>query len=272
MTGAAGGLGLALAKRLAARGYQVHATDLSAEAATGAAEQVGGEAWGTALDVRDLQACRRAAEETAERAGSLDIWVNNAGILIVGPGYEQELEIHRAHLDVNAVGTFNGTTVAIERLREQGRGGHVINVVSLAGLGAGPGLASYAASKHAAIAFSIATLADLRQAGIDDIHVSAVCPDGIWTPMIMDKLDDPYDALSFSGKMLMPDEAAAEIEKLLDKPQPVLEIPRWRGRLVRFLDRHPKLSIRAIPFLMRDARRRQQRFKRKVEAGKWPPQ
>ena len=103
---------------------------------------------------------------SVERAGSLDVWVNNAGILITGVTYEQELEAHRRMLEVNAIGTYNGTLAAIERMRETGRG-HVINVVSLAGLAAAPGVASYAASKHAAIAFTLGTLADLRRSGIE---------------------------------------------------------------------------------------------------------
>ena len=238
VTGAGGGIGLATARRLAGRGFQVAVTDVDGDA--------------------------------AERAGSLDVWVNNAGILITGVAYEQELEAHRRMLEVNAVGTYNGTLAAIERMRETGRG-HVINVVSLAGLAAVPGVASYAASKHAAIAFTLGTLADLRRSGIDGINVSAVCPDGVWTPMITDKLDDPDDALSFSGVMLMPDQVAERIERLLDKPRAVVAIPRWRGAFTRFFDRHPDLAVRLTPLLMRDARRRQARFKKKVQAGKWPP-
>jgi short-subunit dehydrogenase len=205
-----------------------------------------------------------------ERAGSLDVWVNNAGILVTGFAYEQEPEVHRRMLEVNAVGTFNGTIAAVERMREQGRG-HVINVVSLTGLATAPGIVSYAASKHAAIAFTLGTLADLRRSGIKEINVSAVCPDGVWTPMITDNLDDPHDALSFSGVMLMPDQVAERIEGLLDKPRAVIAIPRWRGAFTRFFDRHPDLAVRLTPLLMRDARRRQARFKKKVEAGEWPP-
>ena len=270
MTGAGGGLGFAIARRLAARGLAVNVTDVDGDAALLAAEKLGGESWGSTLDVRDPQACRRAAEQTVERGGSLDVWVNNAGILLTGVIYEQELEVHRAMLEVNAVGTYNGTLAAIEKMREAGRG-HLINIISLAGLIAPFGVASYGASKHAAIAFTLGTLADLRRNGITAIQVSAVCPDGVWSPMIMDKLDDPDDAASFSGKMLMPDDVAARVEKLLDRPKAVLTIPRWRGRLVRWLDRHPDLAARLAPFLMRDALRRQARFKRKVEAGKWPP-
>jgi short-subunit dehydrogenase len=114
-------------------------------------------------------------------------------------------------------------------------------------------------------------LADLRRAGIRDIHVSTVCPDGVWTPMISDRLDDPDDALSYSGVMLMPEQVAERVEGLLDRPEPVLAIPRWRGRFARFFARHPRLLVGLTPILMRDALRRQRAFKKKVEAGRWPP-
>ena len=139
---------------------------------------------------------------------------------------------------------MNGTLAAIERMRPAGRG-HIINVISLAGLAAATGLVGYSASKHAAIAFSLGTAADLRRAGLGGIRISCVCPDGVWTPMIADRLDDPNDALSFSGVMLMPEQVAEHVDRLLDKPKAVLTIPRWRGRFARFFDRHPDLSLRA---------------------------
>jgi NAD(P)-dependent dehydrogenase (short-subunit alcohol dehydrogenase family) len=270
VTGAGGGIGLATARRLAGRGFQVAVTDVDGEAAERGAAEIGDRAWASALDVTDAAASRAAAAEVVERAGSLDVWVNNAGILFTGVAYEQDLEDHRRMLEVNAIGTYNGTLAAIERMRDSGRG-HVINVISLAGLAAAPGVIGYSASKHAAIAFTLGTLADLRRSGIKGINVSAVCPDGVWTPMLTDKLDDPNDALSFSGVMLMPDQVAERIEGLLEKPRAVIAIPRWRGLFTRFFDRHPDLAVRLTPLLMRDARRRQARFKKKVEAGEWPP-
>lgn len=270
VTGAARGLGLEIARRLVGRGYEVAITDIDAAGAEAAAAELGGRAWPLALDVTDADACRAAAGQMVERSGSLDVWVNNAGILVTGVSFEMEIDDHRRMLEVNAFGTFNGTLAAVEQMRRAGRG-HIINVVSLTGLATAPGIVGYAASKHAAIAFSLGTGADLRRAGLREIHVSTVCPDGVWTPMINDKLDDPHDALSFSGVMLMPEQVAERVERLLDKPKPVLAIPAWRGRLVRFFDSHPALALRASGWLMRDARRRQARFKRKVEAGRWPP-
>jgi NAD(P)-dependent dehydrogenase (short-subunit alcohol dehydrogenase family) len=270
VTGAGRGMGLEIARRLVGRGYEVAVTDVDEETTASAAEELGDRAWGLPLDVTDADACRAAASQVVERSGSLDVWVNNAGILITGLSYEQDIAVHRRMLEVNAVGTMNGTLAAIERMRPAGRG-HIINLISLAGLAAATGIVGYSASKHAAIAFSLGTAADLRRNGMNEIHISCVCPDGVWTPMITDKLDDPNDALSFSGVMLMPEQVAEHVVGLLDKPKPVLTIPRWRGRFARFFDRHPQLSLRLTPLLMRDARRRQRAFKKKVEAGKWPP-
>jgi NAD(P)-dependent dehydrogenase (short-subunit alcohol dehydrogenase family) len=268
VTGARRGLGLEIARMLVRRGHEVAVTDVEAADAAKAAEEIGGGAWSFALDVTDAEACRAAADQVIERSGSLDIWVNNAGILFTGFAYEQGIELHRRMLEVNAIGTMNGTLAAIERMRPTGRG-QIINVVSLAGLAAAPGIVGYSASKHAAIAFSLGTLGDLRRAGIEGIHISCVCPDGVWTPMV--DVDDPDDALSFSGVMLMPEHVAERVEGLLDKPKPVLAIPAWRGRFARFFDNHPALTIRLTRFFMRAALRRQRHFKQKVEAGEWPP-
>src|SRR5687767_6711544 len=113
VTGAARGLGLAIARRLAERGYSVLLTDLDAAQAAAAAEALPGDAWGAALDVRDAAACRERAAEVIERAGSLDVWVNNAGVLVTGVVYEQDPAVHQLMMDVNATGTFNGTLAAL---------------------------------------------------------------------------------------------------------------------------------------------------------------
>jgi NAD(P)-dependent dehydrogenase (short-subunit alcohol dehydrogenase family) len=128
----------------------------------------------------------------------------------------------------------------------------------------------YAASKHAAMAFTLGTLFDLRRSGISGIEVSAVCPDGIWTPMLADKLDDPAAAGSFSGELLTPERVATEVGKLSERPRPLLVLPRWRGPLLRLFDLFPRLALRLLPLVMRDARRRQRRYKKLIEAGKWP--
>ncbi|MEK6276947.1 MAG: SDR family oxidoreductase [Actinomycetota bacterium] len=269
VTGAGRGLGRAIAAELAGKGLTVHVTDVDAAAASEAAEAIGDGAFSSVLDVRDEAACRELAAATVERSGSLDVWVNNAGILFPGLAWEQAEATRRTMLDINAVGTMNGTVAALEQMLSTGRG-HVINVISLAGLVAAPGEVAYAASKHAAIAFTIGTLFDLRRSGIKGIELSAVCPDGIWTPMLQDKLDDPDAAGSFSGHLMTPEKVAAHVGKLIDRPRVVLTIPRWRGAMLRFFDAFPGLALRLIPLLIRDAERRQRRYKKRIESGRWP--
>jgi NAD(P)-dependent dehydrogenase (short-subunit alcohol dehydrogenase family) len=269
VTGAGSGLGRAIALDLAGRGYLVQATDVDADAAAATAAEIGAGGGSAELDVTDAEACRATAAAASAKGGSLDLWVNNAGVLATGASWEQDERTRRAMLEVNALGTMNGTIAALERMMPAGRG-HVINVISLAGLVAAPGEVNYSASKHAAMAFTLGTLFDLRRSGVSGVELSAVCPDGIWTPMLGDKLDDPAAAGSFSGRLLTPEQVATEVGKLAERPRPLLVLPRWRGPMLRFFDTFPRLALRLLPLVMRDARRRQRRYKRLIESGRWP--
>jgi NAD(P)-dependent dehydrogenase (short-subunit alcohol dehydrogenase family) len=269
VTGAGGGLGRAIALELSGRGFLVHVTDIDTDAAARTAEEVGAGAHSAALDVRDEAACRALAADATARGGTLDLWVNNAGVLATGLSWEQGEATRRTMLEINVLGTMNGTVAALEPMIAAGRG-HVVNIVSLAGIVAAPGEVNYSASKHAAMAFTLGTLFDLRRAGIKGVELSAVCPDGIWTPMLEDKLDDPDAAGSFSGHLLTPEQVAREVGKLVERPRPILILPRWRGLQLRLLDLLPRLTLRLLPFAMSDARRKQRRYKRLIESGKWP--
>jgi NADP-dependent 3-hydroxy acid dehydrogenase YdfG len=269
VTGAGGGIGRAIALDLAGRGYLVQVTDLDADAAARVAAEIGAGAVASGLDVRDEAACRAVATAAATQSGSLDLWVNNAGVLATGVSWQHGEEARRTMFEVNALGTMNGTVAALEEMIAAGRG-HVINLISLAGLVAAPGEVVYSASKHAAMAFTLGTLFDLRRSGIDGIQLSAVCPDGAWTPMLQDKLDDPDAAGSFSGHLLTPDEVATEVGKLTERPRPLLVLPRWRGPVLRIFDLFPRLALRLLPLVMRDAKRRQRRYKKLIESGRWP--
>ena len=261
VTGAGGGLGRQIALRLAKAGYAVHVTDVDERAARAVAAEVGGEA--SVLDVRDQQACREVAAAVVAGAGSLALWVNNAGVLITAPAWEHTDEQRRLMFEVNALGTMHGTIAALEVMRPADRG-HVINVASLAGLVSVPGEAVYAASKHAVMGFSTSTLADLRVAGVKDVHISCVCPDGMWTPMLHDKLDDPQASMSFSGKLLQPEEVADLVMRVVRRPRPVVTAPRWRGAQVRLFDLTPGFAMRVAPLVVRVSRLQQRSAARKI--------
>lgn len=239
-------------------------TDLSGEAASAAASEIGRGALWAEVDVREHRQVEQARDALIAAAGGLEVWVNNAGVLLTGPAWEQSEEQRRLHLDVNALGTINGTVTAIDAMRGSGAaaasGGHIINIASLAGLTAVPGEAVYAASKHAVMGFSSSTVADLRMAGVKNIDISCVCPDGIWTPMLYDKLEDPQAALSFSGVLLQPEDVVRAVGKVLDSPKAVLALPAWRGMLARLGAAFPRIGSAAMPLLAAQGRREQKKL------------
>lgn len=262
VTGAGRGLGRQIAGLLLERGYEVLVTDVDAATVEQAAAELGRGARAMAVDIRDHQQIEAARDAILATAGRLDVWVNNAGVLFTGPAWEQTAEQRRLTIEVNALGTVNGTVAAIQGM--QATGGHIINIVSLAGLTAVPGEAVYAGSKHAALGFSLSTIADLRLAGITDIDISCICPDGIWTPMLHDKLDDPESALSFSGKLLKTENVVAAVEKVLARPRLVTAIPAWRGVQVRLVDAVPSLGLKAMPLAVALGRHQQRRLQRRA--------
>ncbi|MCY1139587.1 SDR family NAD(P)-dependent oxidoreductase [Actinoplanes sp. Pm04-4] len=282
LTGAGGGLGRAITAELARRGFAVWATGRtlgrplgsvlgrplgsalgsplgsalgSAEAAI---EGLGPNCRAAELDVTDLSANRAVADAVVAEHGHLDLWVNNAGVLAVGYAWEVDDASNQRVLAVNAMGTINGTVAALGHMVPAGRG-QVINLVSLAGIVATPGQAIYAASKHAAMAFTLSTLFDLRRGGHRGIDVCAVCPSGVRTPLI--ETDDPEAAASFTAPLLTPDEIGRVVGRLTERPRPVTIVPRRRAPMMRFVDLFPRLAAPAVPKIMRDARRRQQQHR-----------
>ncbi|AXH96213.1 SDR family NAD(P)-dependent oxidoreductase [Ornithinimicrobium avium] len=282
VTGAGQGLGRQIAVRLARAGFEVHLTDVDADLAARAAQEIaaeiarqaagdvgGSQAAGparvlaAALDVRDQDACRRVAASAVEESGTLALWVNNAGVLATGPAWEHTDGERRLMLEVNALGTMHGTVAALEQMRPAGRG-HVVNVASLAALAPVPGEAVYAASKHAVLGLSLSMLADLRVAGEKGVRISCVCPDGMWTPMLQERLDDPGAAMSFSGVLLRPEQVADLVMRVVERPRAVVTAPRWRGLEARVLDLAPGLAVRLAPLVVRVARRQQSATARRL--------
>lgn len=226
VTGAGEGAGFQVAQALAARGHPVHVTDIDASRAQRAAAELGPPAFGSGLDVRSLTACRAAAARTRRRVGSLEAWINSTMVPTAQPAWEFDERTRQRMLEVNLVGTINGTVAALEAMRASD-GGSVINVIPLAGLLTGPGHALIAAGSQGALAFSLATRADLERDGESSVSVSCLCP---------------------GRRGVMP----AGLYQLLDHPQPVLADPPWRGTLVRATYLWPRLTplgLRLVPSL-----------------------
>lgn len=180
VTGGASGIGLGISRRLVAAGANVVMADIRRDHLDEAlaefrdAQVHGNRVHAIELDVTDRAAMAAAEAETAAKFGGTDILVNNAGVGLEGPLGEATYADWDFGLGVNLGGVVNGIQAFLPGMRARGRGGHVVNTASLAGLTPMPSwMAIYATSKAAVIALSEAIRDDLAPHGIG---VSVLCP------------------------------------------------------------------------------------------------
>lgn len=183
MTGAGAGIGEAIARRLAADGASVTVVDIEEAEGRSTVDAIvatGGRAVFARADVsdRDDVAEMIAAAESAH--GPLEVMVNNAGVVTGAQFPNCDPEAWMRVLDVNLRGSMLGTHLAVLAMRKHGRGGAIVNVASLAGIGLGPHPSpDYAATKAGVIRFTTALVSLAREG----IRVNCVCPDWVDTPM-----------------------------------------------------------------------------------------
>ena len=164
VTGGARGIGQALARALAREGALVAIGDLDVTAAEATAAEF--EGLGLALDVTDRPGFTAFLDEVEQRLGPIDILINNAGIMPLAPLDEESDASVTRQLEINLHAVIHGTQEAMRRMKPRGSG-HIVNVASLAGRAAAPGLATYVATKHAVIGLSESVRAELRGTGVE---------------------------------------------------------------------------------------------------------
>ena len=253
VTGAGRGFGREIARRLAARGYSVLATDIDEAAASATAEEIGGEAWSRRLDVRDPDEHRAAAAKAAER-GPLEVWVNNAGVMRTVPVWEHPDEDVRLTVDANLLGVIWGSRAAVESMQR----GDILNLGSLSSFGPVPGLAIYGATKHAVLGFSESLQGDLEKAG-RDIRVHVLCPSGADTGLVREQEHEEESAIIWSTgpRLLTAEEVADAAVSLIGTRRLVQSVPRSRGML-RVTGLAPRVTLKlAGPLRALGERRRQ---------------
>ncbi len=177
VTGAASGIGLALARALAAEGMRVVLADVEVEALTRAAADLAGQGAqvrAVACDVSDPASVDHLRAEALAAFGAVHVVCNNAGVGGGGPMWEVPVETWQWVLGVNLLGVVHGIRSFVPLLLEQGEG-HVVNTASAAGLVAVPYMGPYTASKHAVVALSEALSMELELAG-GAVGASVLCP------------------------------------------------------------------------------------------------
>ncbi|MEU1994039.1 SDR family oxidoreductase [Nocardia gamkensis] len=172
ITGGARGIGHATAVALAARGASIALGDLDGDEARVAAERLGGPAFGGSLDVSDRASFQKFIIEVEQQLGSIDVLINNAGIMPLGQIVAEDERLTRKIIDINLHGPIIGTKLVAPLMAARG-GGHIINVASGVGRVALAGAATYSASKYGLIGFTEATRAELRDSKVE---VSCIVP------------------------------------------------------------------------------------------------
>ena len=210
VTGGSSGIGLAIARMLRDEGYALTLAARKLERLEGAAAEL--DATAVAVDVRSEEDCARLVATHLETHGGLDVLVNSAGVGVVGRIGDMQTKHFDLQQSVNLRGAFLVTREALPALRESS--GYVVNLASIAGTVATPGLASYGAAKAALISLTRSLDREETDAGV---RVTAICPAFVDTPMAV--------WTGLPGDAMIQPEDCAEVVRALLRLSPAARVP-----------------------------------------------
>ncbi len=250
ITGAGRGIGLAIATALVARGARVGLGDIDAELAVNAAKNLGTAHYGGALDVRDRASFAAFLAATREALGPIDVVINNAGIMPMGAFLNEADALSDTQIDINLRGVIHGCKLALPDMLARGQG-HIVNVASLAGRVAMPGLSVYCATKFAVVGLTESLREEYRDSGVD---FSMVLPSKVTT-----ELSSGTDFAQGMLPTVAPEAVAAAVIQVLEKQIPEIAVPRYSWGV------HPLQAL--VPQMLKRAARRALNDHRILEAG-----
>lgn len=221
VTGGARGIGLGVVRSVLKHGARAVLADVDAGTLDEARSELGDRGLAVETDVTNEASVAAAFDAAEERFGQVDGLVNNAGVIRLGPAIESSLDDWRSQFEVNVEGVFLCCRVFASRARS----GSVVNIASNAGKIGYPNMAGYNASKAAVISLTRSLAAEWADR---DINVNAVCPGGVFTPMLEGVArflgkktgEDPEKLLSTMvpaqlGRHIQPEEVGAVVAFLL---------------------------------------------------------
>lgn len=194
ITGAAGGIGFALAREAVHRGMAVILSDIRADALEAARAELagqGGDVWAVVADVTSSADVEALAAAAIARFGKVNLLVNNAGAFVAGLAWETPEAQFDWMIDLNVKSVAHGIRAFVPRMIAQGDRCHVVTIASGAAVTVYPTYASYSTSKHAALALTEALHLDLMAEGIDTIGVTVAMPTIIKTDIMSPEKASP---------------------------------------------------------------------------------
>ncbi|WP_299558236.1 SDR family oxidoreductase [uncultured Mycolicibacterium sp.] len=218
ITGAARGIGYATAKALLARGARVVIGDRDVALQESAVAELTrlGPVSGYPLDVTDRESFATFLDKArTDGGGHIDVLINNAGVMPIGPFLEQTEQAVRAAIEVNLYGVLIGCRLALPEMVRR-RSGHIVNISSMSGLIPVPGQVVYNASKFGVVGLSAALADEVAPYGVE---VSVVMPPFTRTELIAGT------RANFATRPVEPEDIAAAVVRTLDKPKTHVSVP-----------------------------------------------
>ena len=223
VTGASSGIGAATAVALADAGFGVVLAARRSDRIEALASRIGGDALAVTCDVSDDAAAHSLIDRAKSELGRVDVLVNNAGVMLLGPITGADTEEWRRMVGANLLGLMYCTHAALPVMQEQG-GGHIVNVSSVAGRTARLGFGVYNATKWGVVAFS----ESLRQEALhSNVRVTVVEPGFVETelqghnenPFVVDQIEKARERI---GELLTAEDIARMIVYAVEQPPHVL--------------------------------------------------
>jgi NADP-dependent 3-hydroxy acid dehydrogenase YdfG len=236
ITGGARGIGRATAAALIAQGARVAIGDIDAPLAEKTASELGSGTIGLRLDVTDRNGFAEFLDEVERELGPLDVLVNNAGIMPIGPFIDENDATAQRLIDINIHGVIVGSKLAIERFTPRGHG-HIVQLASIAGKEPVSGGATYSATKHAVVGLTESLRVELRGTGIE-IH--QVLPIGVNTEL--------YSGVSALRGFATaePEDVANAIVELLQTGKFEIYVPKSMGLMSRLRALMPRAVAEVV--------------------------
>ena len=230
ITGGARGIGRSTAEALIRKGANVAIGDLDVELAQQTATELGSDTLALELDVTRRDSFEGFLDQVEERLGSLDVLIDNAGIMPIGPFVEETDRTAQTMIDINVHGVLYGMKLALPRMQRR-NSGHLVNIASQAGKGGFPGGATYCGTKHFVVGVSEAVRAELRDTGIE---ISCVMPAVVNTELASGLPD------TRGVKKIEPEDVAEAIVDALEYPKFDVWVPKMSAGIFKVMTVLPR--------------------------------
>ncbi|CAN5523236.1 SDR family oxidoreductase [soil metagenome] len=241
ITGGARGIGKATARSLVREGAKVAIGDLDVDLAQKTATELGGGTIALELNVTDRSSFEGFLAQVEEQVGPLDVIVNNAGIMPIGPFIDETDATAMRMIDINLHGVIFGTKLALPGMLRRGSG-HIVNIASQAGKGGFPGGATYCATKHAVVGMSEAVRGETRNTGVE---ISCVMPAIVNTELTAGMTE------ARGVKNIEPEDVAEAIVSALKVPKFDVYVPGYGGGILKVMSLLPRAAREGLSRALR---------------------